>query len=98
MLSGGERQRVALARALAPAPDVLLLDEPFCSLDASLRGQVRDQTFQVLRDAGATVILVTHDTSDADEAGGRIAIMEAGHLLVEPASPVTLGAMHVTPA
>jgi iron(III) transport system ATP-binding protein len=98
MLSGGERQRVAVARALAPAPDVLLLDEPFCSLDASLRRRVRTQTLQVLRDAGATVILVTHDTTDADEAGGRIAIMEAGHLFAEPSSPAaTTGARHVTP-
>jgi len=98
MLSGGERQRVALARALAPAPDVLLLDEPFCALDASLRRQVRADTFRILRETGATAILVTHDTTDADEAGGRIAIMDAGHLFAEPASPVTFGAMHVTPA
>ncbi len=83
MLSGGERQRVALARALAPAPDVLLLDEPFCSLDASLRKQVRAETFQCLREAGATVVLVTHDPADAVEAGGRVAMMHDGQLLAE---------------
>src|SRR5690606_3701613 len=53
-LSGGEQQRVALARALAPRPAVVLLDEPFSSLDANLRVALRQQTVQVLREAGAT--------------------------------------------
>jgi iron(III) transport system ATP-binding protein len=98
MLSGGERQRVALARALAPAPDVLLLDEPFCSLDASLRAQVRADTFRFLRDAGATVVLVTHDRSDAAEAAGRVAMMQAGQLLAEqlPVHEPSAGVQHVS--
>ena len=98
MLSGGERQRVALARALAPAPDVLLLDEPFCSLDASLRAELRADTFRFLRDAGATVVLVTHDPGDAVEAAGRVAMMQAGQLLAEqpPLSAPTAGANHVS--
>jgi iron(III) transport system ATP-binding protein len=98
MLSGGERQRVALVRALAPAPDVLLLDEPFCSLDASLRKQVRADTVQVLREAGATVVLVTHDPGDAVEAAGRVAMMQAGQLLAEhqPVPDTTAGVLHVS--
>ncbi len=60
-LSGGQQQRVALARALAPEPDVILLDEPFSNLDADLRASVREEVRQILRDAGATAVLVTHD-------------------------------------
>jgi iron(III) transport system ATP-binding protein len=98
MLSGGERQRVALARALAPAPDVLLLDEPFCSLDASLRAQVRADTFRFLREAGATVVLVTHDPDDAVAAAGRVAMMQAGQLLAEgpPVTDTTAGVHDVS--
>jgi iron(III) transport system ATP-binding protein len=95
-LSGGERQRVALARALAPAPDVLLLDEPFCSLDVSLRRQVRAQTFEVLREVRATVVLVTHDPDDAREAGSRVAMMQAGQLIAEHPSHTSIGAVHVS--
>lgn len=95
-LSGGERQRVALARALAPAPDVLLLDEPFCSLDASLRRHLRTETFALLRDAGATVILVTHDADDARDAGGRTALMQAGQLIADDSSYSRPGAVHVS--
>ncbi|MCB0925900.1 MAG: ATP-binding cassette domain-containing protein, partial [Mycobacterium sp.] len=60
-LSGGQQQRVALARALAPAPDVVLLDEPFSSLDAALRARLRAEVRNLLRTVGATAILVTHD-------------------------------------
>jgi iron(III) transport system ATP-binding protein len=81
MLSGGEQQRVALARALAPRPAVLLLDEPFSGLDTVLRQQVRDQTLHVLKDIGASVLLVTHDPEEALFMADRIAIMRDGRLL-----------------
>lgn len=64
-LSGGQQQRVALARALAAQPEVLLMDEPFTALDASLREQVRGRVCDVLRRAGVTSIVVTHDAHDA---------------------------------
>lgn len=65
-LSGGQQQRVALARALAPEPSILLMDEPFSNLDASLRGQIREELKQILKSAGITCILVTHDKEDVD--------------------------------
>ncbi|MGQ0679485.1 MAG: ABC transporter ATP-binding protein [Actinomycetota bacterium] len=79
-LSGGERQRVALARALAPAPTVLLLDEPFANLDPNLRSQVRSQTVQILRRAGASVLFVTHDQQEAMSVGDRVAVMRGGRI------------------
>lgn len=79
-LSGGEQQRVALARALAPNPKILLMDEPFSSLDPLLRGQVRRDTFALLRGLGTTVLLVTHDPDEAMEVGDRIALMRGGRL------------------
>jgi iron(III) transport system ATP-binding protein len=60
-LSGGQQQRAALARALAPSPSIMLLDEPFSSLDARLRGQVRDETLHVLKSTGVATVMVTHD-------------------------------------
>ena len=80
MLSGGERQRVALARALAPAPRVLLMDEPFSSLDARLRGRVRRETRALLGDTGTTTIIVTHDPAEAVALGDRVALMRDGRL------------------
>ena len=80
-LSGGERQRVALARALAPGPDVVLLDEPFSSLDASLRGELRREVELILRDAGATAILVTHDQEEALTLADRLALMRDGRIV-----------------
>ncbi|MDQ4049940.1 MAG: ABC transporter ATP-binding protein, partial [Actinomycetota bacterium] len=64
-LSGGEQQRVALARALAPTPEVILLDEPFSNLDASLRARVRQEMRQILVAAGVTALFVTHDQEEA---------------------------------
>jgi len=79
-LSGGERQRIALARALAPNPRVLLLDEPFSSLDARLRHSLRDETRAILRERGATAILVTHDTTDALSIADRIVVLKQGRV------------------
>jgi len=79
-LSGGEQQRVALARALAPEPRVMLLDEPFSSLDSRLRDQIRDETVAVLRQAGTATLLVTHDPEEAMRMGDRIAVMQDGRI------------------
>jgi len=80
-LSGGERQRVALARALAPEPEVVLLDEPFSNLDATLRGGLRREVELILREAGTTALLVTHDQEEALTLGDRLAVMRAGRLV-----------------
>ena len=79
-LSGGERQRVALARALAPEPGVLLLDEPFASLDTNLRARLREDVVAILRTAGAAVVFVTHNQGEALAAGDRVAVMRSGRL------------------
>jgi iron(III) transport system ATP-binding protein len=81
MLSGGERQRVALARALAPAPRVLLMDEPFSSLDGQLREQVRQQTLDLLRETGTTTVIVTHDAEEAMRISDRVALLHKGRLV-----------------
>ncbi len=79
-LSGGQRQRVALARAIAPGPRLLLLDEPFSSLDTMLKDHVREEVRQIIRKAGMTAVLVTHDTHDALSVADRIAVMHRGDL------------------
>ena len=79
-ISGGQQQRVALARALAPAPAVVLLDEPFSNLDATLRAEVRAEVRGILREAGATAVFVTHDQEEALSLADRVAVMRAGHL------------------
>jgi iron(III) transport system ATP-binding protein len=85
-LSGGQQQRVALARALAPSPDLVLLDEPFSGLDASLRASVREEVRAILRAAEATAIVVTHDQEEALSLADRVAVMAAGriHQLADP--------------
>jgi iron(III) transport system ATP-binding protein len=80
-LSGGERQRVALARALAPEPEVVLLDEPFSSLDATLRADLRREVELILRDAEATALLVTHDQEEALTLADRLAVMREGRIV-----------------
>jgi iron(III) transport system ATP-binding protein len=80
-LSGGEQQRVALARMLAPDPDVVLMDEPFSGLDTSLRDEVRGTTLKRLKEAGAAVVMVTHDPDEAMRVGDRIAVMRAGGIV-----------------
>jgi len=79
-LSGGQQQRVAVARALAPDPALILLDEPFSSLDATLRSQLRTEVREILRSAGATTLFVTHDQGEALEISDRVAVMRAGRI------------------
>lgn len=108
-LSGGERQRVALARALATEPEVVLLDEPFASLDASLRVQLRVEVASILRGAGTTALLVTHDQDEALSLADVVTVMRDGRVeqtgppedvYHEPASRWTarfLGAANILP-
>lgn len=80
-LSGGQQQRVALARALAPAPEVLCLDEPFSALDASLRTRLRGDVREVLVATGTTTILVTHDQEEALSIADRVAVVRDGRVV-----------------
>ncbi|MFE5946825.1 ABC transporter ATP-binding protein [Streptomyces sp. NPDC056480] len=79
-LSGGQQQRVALARALAPEPHLILLDEPFSALDSGLRGAVRAEVRAVLRDSGATALLVTHDQQEALSTADSVAVVRDGRV------------------
>ena len=79
-LSGGQQQRVALARALAPAPRLLLLDEPFSSLDVDLRERLAQEVRVILKDSGTTALLVTHDQLEAFAVGDVIGVMNKGVL------------------
>ncbi len=88
-LSGGEQQRVALARALAPRPRLVLLDEPFSALDASLRAGTRRAVANALAQAGATALLVTHDQSEALSMGDQVGVLRDGRL-VQVATPAEL--------
>ncbi|SFL10823.1 ABC transporter ATP-binding protein [Geodermatophilus ruber] len=88
-LSGGQQQRVALARALAPEPSLVLLDEPFSSLDASLREETRQAVVDALRASGATAVLVTHDQAEALSMADEVAVLRRGRL-VQLADPRTL--------
>lgn len=95
-LSGGQQQRVALARAMAARPGLVLLDEPFSSLDAALRAALRADVQRVLRDEKATAILVTHDQDEALSLADQVAVLRGGkvaqigppdHLYVSPLDP-----------
>jgi iron(III) transport system ATP-binding protein len=79
-LSGGQQQRVALARALAPAPRLLLLDEPFSSLDVDLRERLAQEVRVILKESGTTALLVTHDQLEAFAVGDVIGVMHQGRL------------------
>jgi ABC-type Fe3+/spermidine/putrescine transport system ATPase subunit len=79
-LSGGQMQRVALARAVVVRPVALLLDEPFSSLDASLREQMRTEVREIQRQPGITTIFVTHDQGEALEMSDRIVVMNQGRV------------------
>ena len=80
-LSGGQQQRVALARSLAPRPDLLLLDEPFSSLDADLRSSLRDALRRLLLELGIAALLVTHDQDEAFSFADQVGVMRDGRLL-----------------
>jgi iron(III) transport system ATP-binding protein len=99
-LSGGQQQRVALARALAVHPRLVLLDEPFASLDATLRSSVRTEVIDILRAAGATALLVTHDQDEALSLSDAVAVLRDGviaqldtphELYARPADPDLAG-------
>jgi iron(III) transport system ATP-binding protein len=79
-LSGGERQRVALARALAPEPRLVLLDEPFASLDPNLRIRLRADIVGILRSTDTPALFVTHDQAEALSIGDRVAVMREGRI------------------
>ncbi|MBZ5739214.1 ABC transporter ATP-binding protein [Nocardioides mangrovi] len=80
-LSGGERQRVALARSLAVRPRLLLLDEPLSALDAGLRGRLATDLARILREAGTTALMVTHDHEEAFAVADRLAVMRDGRIV-----------------
>ena len=80
-LSGGQQQRVALARALAPGPSLVLLDEPFSSLDAGLREETGRAVVRAVRSAGAAALLVTHDQGEALSLADQVAVMAGGRFL-----------------
>lgn len=80
-LSGGEQQRVALARALAPKPRLLLLDEPLSALDRALREQLALDLARLLRKAGTSALVVTHDHDEAFTLADRVALMRAGQIV-----------------
>ena len=86
-LSGGQQQRVAVARALAPRPPLVLLDEPFSALDASLRVEVRADVREALWADNATAILVTHDQDEALSTADQVTVMRAGRT-VQTGSPI----------
>lgn len=88
-LSGGQQQRAALARAFARRPRALLLDEPFASIDVTLRQRLRGDMRRLLKSRSTPAILVTHDPTEAIELGDRIAVMRNGRVL-ETASPEAL--------
>jgi ABC-type sugar transport system ATPase subunit len=80
-LSGGERQRVEIGRALLRDPDVVLMDEPLASLDASLRVELRAELRRIQAEAGTTTLFVTHDQAEAMTIGHRVGVMQAGRLI-----------------
>jgi len=80
-LSGGQRQRIGVARALAARPDVLLMDEPFGALDPLTRAELQDQLKDLQKSLGLTIVLVTHDMTEALLLADRIAVMKGGQIL-----------------
>lgn len=88
-ISGGQQQRVALARALAPAPSLVLLDEPFSALDAGLRTALREDVKHTLKEIGATAIIVTHDQEEALSMADMVTVMRQGSC-IQTADPISL--------
>jgi osmoprotectant transport system ATP-binding protein len=88
-LSGGEQQRVGVARALAANPDILLMDEPFGSLDPITRGALQEEIARIHAESRTTIVFVTHDIDEALKLASRIAILEQGRL-VQTGTPVEL--------
>ncbi len=88
-LSGGQQQRVALARCLAPRPSIVLLDEPFAALDATLRAELRTETRRLFRETSTTAVLVTHDQDEALSMADTVALMQAGRV-IQSAEPAEL--------
>ena len=80
-LSGGQQQRVALARTLAPAPPLVLLDEPFSNLDTAMRVETRQEVRALLKKSGSAAVLVTHDQEEALALADRVAVMAAGRVV-----------------
>ena len=80
-LSGGQQQRIALARALAPEPALLLLDEPFSNLDGGTRERLTTEVREILKAAGQTAVLVTHNEAEARTMADRIGVMHEGRLI-----------------
>jgi osmoprotectant transport system ATP-binding protein len=89
-LSGGERQRVGVARALAVDPPLMLMDEPFGAIDPINRGRLQDEFLRLQQQIRKTVVFVTHDIDEALKMGDRIAVMKAGGILAQYASPPEL--------
>ena len=96
-LSGGQQTRVALARALAIKPAIVLLDEPFSALDASLRGDLRTDVIDLLRASNTTAILVTHDREEALVSADVVALMRKGQI-VQQGSPESVYSTPISPA
>ena len=96
MLSGGEQQRVALARAAAPAPGVMLLDEPFSGLDTELRASLRQDTLRLIKETGATTLMVTHDPMEAMLVADNLVLMNGGRV-VQAGLPMDLYRQPKTP-
>ncbi len=96
-LSGGEQQRIALLRSLAPQPQVILMDEPYASIDITLRRSMREAARHTLKQMGATTILVTHDPSEAMEMADMIAVLDHGKIL-QAGTPQTIYEQPVAPS
>ncbi len=95
-LSGGQQQRVGIARALVAQPDLLLLDEPFSSLDPQIRDQLRNDIRALARETGTAALLVSHDPMDIWRLADRVAVLEAGRI-TQSATPETLFNQPATP-